>query len=412
MNPTNTRSRAAIMAVLLLSLSAAPSGASLPAHPDLSKAEPVPPHSSTTEEILTLARKGWLDSAYAVCKSALAEDAANPFLLLMMGKLSPEAKESSEYFKQAVKAGAATPEGEESLFRLGQINYAAGKYSLAIPFFRDYLFRFPNGDWKEPAHYWMGNACLSMAQSRPDRAAYLDSGEAWFQKLLVRSKPDEYYFPLALEGLARAKAAKGDRDGAWEAARNAMEKAPEEERGPLLLLAAQLRQGIDRTGEKNLMNRLLSRYPQSPEARYLRKLNAGADTSRWKSGSGLPRPLPPVRDSLAAAGAPPEPGPASGKPADSSKKVTEAPMLPAGSETAKGYTLQLGAFSQGSNAQTMMASLQKHGLAAELLESNRGGKRMYQVRIGRFPSLEAANDYALMNLKPLKFLSQPVPLTP
>jgi cell division protein FtsN len=370
-------------------------------------------HAFVRDEITALARKGLLDSAHALARSALETDPANPFLLLMLGKLSPGGRESSEYFKKAISAAPASPEAEESHFRLGQFHYAAGKYHLAIPNFRDYLRLFPAGDWKEPAHYWMGNACLSLAKSRPDRTNYLDSGAVWFQRLLDKSRPDDYYHPLALEGLAKAKAAKGDREGAWQAARTALDKAPEEVRSPLLLLAAQLRQGVNREEEKAMMARLVGQYPQSPEARYLRKLNSGVDTSRWKSGSGLPRPaVPPAKDSLAFA-LPKAPDSAKAAAAAPSGIPAGTPALPvSGKPGEKGITLQLGAFSQASNAQAMMANLAKLGFTAELLESNRAGKRIYQVRLGRFATPEEAYEYARVNLKPRRFLSQPVPVAP
>jgi cell division protein FtsN len=376
------------------------------------------------EAILDLARKGLLDSAFAACKAALAGNPEDPFLLLMMGKLGTDGKQSAAYFKKAVQYGGASPEAGESLFRLGQFNYAAGHYHTAIPYFRDYLRQFPKGDWREPAHYWMGNACLSLAQGRSDKAAYLDSGAVWFQKLLDASKPEDYYYPLALEGLAKAKAAKGDREGAWKAAQSALEKAPEEEQSPLLLLSAQLRQGVDRDEEKNLMARLISLYPQSPEARYLRKLNAKADTSKWKSGSGLLRPaIPAALDTLAPAAAPataPSPPLSASKPPaaapkgqDSIRKATDFPALPKGpGDGAKPYALQLGAFSQAANAQAMMAGLAKAGFSPELVESMRGGKKLYQVRLGRFATSEEASEYARTALKPKQFLSQPVLVAP
>lgn len=371
------------------------------------------------EEITSLARKGLLDSAFSLCSIALDSTPDNPFLLFMMGKLSPGGKESSEFFKKAVKAGGKSAEAEESLFRLGQFHYATGKYYLAIPSFRDYLRLFPKGDWKEPAAYWMGNACLSLAQGRPDRAAYLDSGAVWFQKLLDRTKPGDYYHPLAMEGLAKVKAYKGDRDGAWQAAKTALAIAPEEEQSPLLLLAAQLRQGVDRNDEKAFMAQLVGRYPQSPEARYLRKLNSGQDTSKWKSGSGLPRPMPAVvKDSLAAPSVSPSASPiVSGKTAaraaDSAAAVSPKSPSPAPVPAAgRMYTLQVGAFSQVSNAQAMMANLSKVGVAPELVESSRAGKPIYQVRVGRFATFEEAAEFAKTRLKPHRFLSQPMPIGP
>jgi cell division protein FtsN len=408
----------------------APSPVVPPAAPLLPKAVPSFPKADKPsvpfrptpgrEEITSLARKGLLDSALGLCAIALDSAPNDPFLLLMMGKLSPGGKESSEYFKKAIKAGANSAEAEESLFRLGQFHYATGKYYLAIPFFRDYLRLFPKGDWKEPAAYWMGNACLSLAQGRPDRAAYLDSGMAWFQKLLDRTRPEDYYHPLALEGLAKVKAFKGDREGAWQAAKTALEKAPEEEQSPLLLLAAQLRQGVDRNDEKAYMAQLVGRYPQSPEARYLRKLNAGLDTAKWKAGSGLPRPAPAAaKDSSTVS--PVAPGTAAARPADTA--ATAAPKLPAVAPklptaaapvpvAAQKFTLQVGAFSQASNAQAMMANLTKVGVAPELVESSRAGKPIYQVRVGRFSTSEEAAEFAKTRLKPHRFLSQPVPIAP
>jgi cell division protein FtsN len=368
-----------------------------------------------------LARKGLLDSAHALCLKALGERPDDAFLLLMLGKLGASGKESAEYFKKAIKAGGDSPEVEESRFRLGQYTYASGKYPLAIPYFRDYLRLYPAGAWKEPALYWMGNACLSLAQSRTDRTNYLDSGAAWFRKLLDATGPADYYHSLGLEGLAKAKAAKGDREGAWQAVSEAIGNAPDEERPPLLLLAAQVRQGTDRGTEKSLMTQLVSQYPQSPEARYLRRLNAGADTSRWKSGPGLPRASQsPAKDSLSAAAR----ADTAAKPPDSSRNVTGSFELPqpavakppdtGAGDRAQGrpYTLQCGAFTQAANAQAMLGTLSKLGLAPELVERDRGGKRIYQVRVGRFATADEAEAYARSALKPHRVLSQPVPVAP
>lgn len=451
----------AALLTTLAALSVAPAGASLAAHPEPAKLDttlpkppapskppaalpvvspatllpnppkaapalpktdrpPLPRPAAGREEITALARKGLLDSAYGVCANALDSAPDDPFLSLMMGKLSPGGKESSEHFRKAIKTGGNSAEAEESLFRLGQFHYATGKYYLAIPFFRDYLRQFPKGDWKEPAAYWMGNACLSLAQGRTDRAAYLDSGAAWFQKLLDRTRPEDYYHPLALEGLAKAKAYKGDREGAWQAAKTALEIAPEEEQSPLLLLAAQLRQGVDRNDEKSFMAQVVGRYPQSPEARYLRKLNSGLDTAKWKSGSGLPRPVSAAaRDSLALPAASTgasaaAPDKTTARPRDTAATVTPKSPTPAptAAVTGRKFTLQVGAFSQASNAQAMMANLTKVGVAPELIESRRAGKPIYQVRVGRFSTSEEAAEFAKSRLKPHRFLSQPVPIEP
>lgn len=365
------------------------------------------------EAVLALARKGLLDSARSVALKAHAAHPEDAVILLLLGKLSPAGQESAEYFQKAIKVGGNSPEAEEALFRLGQYTYATGKYPLAIPYFRAYLLRFPKGGWKDPAAYWMGNACLALTRARGDKADYLDSSETWFAKLLEGTKPGEYYHPLALEGLAKAKAGKGDRDGAWKATQEALEQAPEEEKPPLLLLAAQTRQGIDRAAEKSMLTRLLAKYPQSPESRYLRRLNGDADTARWKSGSGFPRAAVPTlpRDSLAAAAT----DASHAKPEEAGQAHAASATVPPATTAASGdkpYTLQCGAFTQAGNAEAMMASLSKLGLAPETQERERGGKRIYQVRVGRFATPEEAEAFARDRLKPQRILSQPIPVNP
>ncbi len=376
------------------------------------------------ETILDLARKGLLDSARAAALKALAAHPDDAFMLLLIGKLSPAGQESADYLQKAIKAGGNSAEAEEALFRLGQYTYATGKYYLAIPYFRVYLRTYPQGGWRDPATYWMGNACLALVRSRGDKTSYLDSGEIWFAKLLDETKPGDYYRPLALEGLAKAKAGKGDREGAWQATTQAMDKAPDEEKPSLLLLGAQTRQGVDRGAEKSLLSQLIANYPQSPEARYLRKLNAGADTARWKSGSGFPRtPVPSAPGDSVAAGASPEASRAAASAAPAAAPAAAPPAAPSAAAahpaasipsapSGKPFTLQCGAFTQAANAQAMMATLSKLGLTPETLERERGGKRIYQVWVGRFATPEEAEAFARDRLKPQRILSQAIPVNP
>jgi tetratricopeptide (TPR) repeat protein len=357
------------------------------------------------ERLLDLARRGLVDSARRAALAGLASRPDDPFLLLLSGKLSVPGRESAEYLGKALQAGG-TPEAEEALFRLGQYTYATGKYHLAIPRFREYIRAYPHGAWREPALYWMGNGCLAFARSRTDKDDYLDSAENWFRLLKDGTAEDAYYHTLAWEGLAKSKAFKGDREGAWQAARTALEKAPAEEQPPLLLLAAQTRQGIDRAGEESLLVRLWENYPHSPEARYLRRINGGAsDPKRWKSGPGLPRNVGPA----AREGAVPieggiTAGPAHPPPPSEGKADEQNPTRP----EEKPYTLQCGAFAQAANAQAMEKSLRGLGFEPEVLAGELAGKRIYQVRVGRFATAEEAEAFAQAKLKPHRILSRPV----
>lgn len=365
------------------------------------------------EEVRSLARRGLLDSALGLCRKALDADSGNAFARFMAGKLAPEGKASADHFQRVLEAGKPGPESEESRFRLGQYHYAAGKYYLAIPCFRDYLRLHPKGDWREPAHYWMGRACLALAQGRPDRRAYLDSGLVYFRKLLAMSPPEQYYHALALAGMAKAKLLRGDGQGAWEHAQGALAAAPEDERASILLLAAQLRRGVDREEERRLLQRLASEHPRSPEVRHLQRLNGSMDASKWRAPAPeIPPPAPAdsagAKPSSAAAGVTSKTPPSGGPVADpgAAPGRAAAPAMPPASGA---YTLQLGAFAQSANAEALVAELAKQGFSPEVAARQRGGKTIYQVRLGRFASAEAAREYARVHLKPKQLLSQPVP---
>ena len=369
-----------------------------PLDPEAASGPPVLAPSSLAikqEAIQTLARQGLLDSALSLSQKSLKEDSNDVFAMFMMAKLSLDGKLSGEYFRKTLKSSGVGAEAEESYFRQGQYHYAAGKYYLAIPLFRDYLRLFPTGDWREPALYWMGNACLTFAQSIPEKSTYLDSALSYFQNLSQDQNSDAYYMPLALEGVAKAKAAKGDRMGAIEAANAALEKAPEEEKPALLLLSAQLLQVFNREEEKRFIDTLVALFPQSPETRYLRKLNPGLVQARWKTGTGPFKTLSQTPKDTAATNQ------------SSLKSPSQASAIGEGN-----FTLQMGAFSQAANAKSMVVVLTRLDLAPEIVESKRNGKTLFQVRLGRFPTPEAATEYAQKYLKPHQILSQPVTVSP
>lgn len=345
------------------------------------------------EEIRRLARRGQLDSAYALCRQAMASGEDGPSMRFLAAKLAPEGKVSAGHFKDLSEAGRSGAEKEESLFRLGQYYYAAGRYHLAIPSFRDYIRNHPKGDWMEPAHYWMGSACLAFVHTRPEKSDYLDTGLVYFRRLLEQTPSHHYYHPLALEGIAKIKVARGEWKEAWEAAQGALVKAPEDERASILLLAAQLGRSVDRGEETRLLSRLVREHPASPEVRYLRKLNGGAKPGEWRAP--------------AFAGAPAE---APGQP-EAEKEGKSIPARAAAAEESKdGYTLQLGAFALSDNARGLVSDLAKHGFKPEVKEAERGDRKLYQVRLGRFASVEEASEYARTHLQPRDILARPVPV--
>ncbi len=329
--------------------------------------------------ILALAQQGQLDSARTLSEVAYKKNPADDFAALMLGKLNPDGKASAEQLKKIALSTSKSSATQESFYRLGQFYYAIGKYNLAIPYFRDYLKLFPQGDWQEPATYWMGNACLFLAQTQKNRSSYLDSGVVYLQKLLSSLKSDAYYFPLAWECIAKIKKAQGQSDQALSAWQKAIDKAPQEELSALLLFGMQIQRSADSAIVQKLSQRIQEEFPNSLEAKTL------AQSSRVIFG---------IKKELSVA-----------NPKSKPSKEMKNDILPTAN-----IILQLGVFSQKANAENLRLILTKNSLNSILKEEIRDGKKMYFVYLGQFSNEDAALEFAHTRLKPLGIMAQPISL--
>jgi TolA-binding protein len=142
---------------------------------------------SLRQEVSRLASQGRLDEALDQVERN-ASSLPGAWNAMFRGKLELDGDKAARGYK-AASADSAPPQMRgEALFRQGQYQYAAGRYHLAIPHFREYLSRYPTGVWSEPSAYWMAYACIQLVRQRPGREAYLDSAQAYLRKLEFRGR--------------------------------------------------------------------------------------------------------------------------------------------------------------------------------------------------------------------------------
>jgi cell division septation protein DedD len=130
--------------------------------------------------------------------------------------------------------------------------------------------------------------------------------------------------------------------------------------------------GLYRTADLKLAQ-LRQEYPGS---RYLTKSGVVDPASLKEEGEGVPQPETP---SPAA--------PAQEKAGSEAAAVTPAP---AAAIPASGFTLQAGAYSTQANAEKQKALFEKLGYDVEMITKVKDTKTLYVVRVGSYPTVEAA----------------------
>ena len=88
--------------------------------------------------------------------------------------------------------------------------------------------------------------------------------------------------------------------------------------------------------------------------------------------------------------------------------TSTATPAPKTAETSEYWTLQIGAFGTKSNAETLVANLQKRKINCSITELPRAERTLYLVQTGRFDTKEQAIDFAANKLVPIKIEYQPL----
>ena len=322
---------------------------------------------SLRQEVSRLASQGRLDEALDQVDRNAAE-LPSSWNAMFRGKLELEGAASSRGYKNASGDSAPPQMRGEALFRQAQYQYAGGKYSLAIPLFREYLVRYPSGPWSEPSSYWLAYSCIQMVK-RGGRDAYLDTAQSYLRKLEFKGR-DGYYWPLARAAQARVLLMRGDTVGAQRAARDARSKAPAEETPGILLLSLQAEPQATAAGAWD--DSLRWSYPLSPETRLL------------ASSAVAARPAAP-----AAASQPP-----------ATSKAAHVPAVSSASAASGAFALQLGVFSKESNAQRFVKTLGAKNIACRIATMPGRTTPLYRVLYGSFASDAAAAAEGKRVLKP------------
>ncbi len=306
---------------------------------------------SSPSHLEKLILSGQVDSARNLSESALKKNPDSQEARFLAAKLSLDGKKSHRLFRGVADGKKKGPEHGESLYRTAQYFYAVGQYHMAIPYFRDYLRQYPEGDWMEPAHYWMSHACLIFAQANsPGKNDYIDSSRIYLEGLHKKITPGNYYHALAWEGLARTSLAQGDTAEALRSGRIALESAPDDARPALLLLLTRIEGPGSQAGSR-LAALLRTQFPGAVETGLL---------PQQTQAPGASQP----------------------------ERVKDGP-----------YVLQVGAFSQMENARNLETRLRDLGHQADIIR-DLDGKRLYRVFVGGFPTRIDAETWAERHLSP------------
>jgi cell division septation protein DedD len=334
---------------------------------------------SLRQEVSRLASQGRLDEALdQVGKNADALPGS--WNAMFRGKLELDGDKSARGYKAASTDSAPPQMRGEALFRQGQYQYAAGRYNLAIPPFREYLARYPTGAWSEASAYWMAYSCIQLVRLKPGKDAYLDSAQAYLRKLEFRGRTG-YYWPLARAAQGRVLLLRGDTVGAQRALRDARGKAPAEEVPGVLLLSLQTENstGARSASAGQWEDSLRWGYPLSPETKLL-------GTPARPRAVAAPVVVPPVVQ--------PAPAP---QPVNTAKT---APQTSSGS-----WSLQLGVFSQPENARKFVKELAAKKITARIETMPGRTAPLHRVLYGAFATeaVAAADGKRLLRPKGYEF---------
>ena len=325
---------------------------------------------SLRQEVSRLASQGLLDEALDQVERNASSLPAS-WNAMFRGKLELDGDKAARGYKAAAADSAPPQMRGEALFRQGQYQYAAGRYHLAVPLFREYLTRYPTGVWSEASAYWMAYSCIQLVRQRPGKDGYLDTAQAYLRKLEFRGRSG-YYWPLARATQARVLLMRGDTVGAQRALRDARGKAPAEEMPGVLLLSLQAGDPGDGGA---WADSLRWDYPLSPETRLL--------GSAARARAPQATPAPPPQDHVTT---PPPP-------------VVKTPLL-------KGaYSLQLGVFSQVENARKFVAELAAKNIPARVEPMQGRSGQLHRVLYGAFANeaLAAAEGKKVVTPKGYEF---------
>jgi TolA-binding protein len=327
---------------------------------------------SLRHEAGRLAAQGRLDQALTLVEDRAA-DLPAVWAAMFAGKLELDGDAAARGYAGASADSAPEQMRGEAIFRQGQYHYAAGRYHLAIPQFRSYLAKFPEGSWSQESAYWMAHACLRLAQQRSDRAAYLDTALVYLRGLENKGR-SAYYWPLARAAQARIYLMREDTIAAARALRDARSRAPAEEKPGVLLLS-------------------IIAEPHSPEA------EAWEDSLRWNY------PLSPETGLLTLSDRAllPPLVPKAATPVPTIPTTPTTPAIPAAPAVRGSHALQLGAFSQVENAERLRAELASKKIAARVTPQTSGARTLYRVLAGGYPDAATAQREGNKLLSPLGY---------
>ncbi len=328
----------------------------------------IPAFSAFSEDhVRQMAKSGELDSAFRVCQAELKKNSSNYFCLNMSGKLAIQGKFSQANFDKILNSKSPPLNfKEEALFKSGQYFYALGSYLRASQLFARGQSVSSNRDSKIQSTYWLGQSQVNLGYTKPD---YLDSAETTFIGLLKDLRSADYFYALALEGLAKVRISKGEWTDADETISMALEYAKPDQRSGLAGLKFRIAEGNNqRPLMKSLAKDLLTQYPLSMEANYI-----SGKYPQMVSKLALSAPTQENR---------PQP-----------KTVQSAGI--------RGFCLQIGAFSSRARASEVQSEHAAKGLKTHVKAKETSTGKIFTISTQSFPTRKEALQFGQKKLKAL-----------
>ena len=127
---------------------------------------------------------GKLLAAYPGVKD---ENAASQLRLARCHLLLNNNPEAYREFETLLARYPKAPQSSEAVFAMGVLQYRFGKYTQAIDRFKDYLARYPDGEYAKHSHFWIAD-CYNQLKDQ-------DQAEIWYRDGLRKFPPDRSDLP-------------------------------------------------------------------------------------------------------------------------------------------------------------------------------------------------------------------------
>jgi len=275
-------------------------------------------------------------------------------MLFMQAFLQPAIDVSIETYELIIDKYPKSAWAAKSYFQLGQSYYLQGEYDKALDHYGKIIVSYPDDETYWPTRYWKCRTLIS----RGDYQEAMVALRALEKSNFVGINKD-----AIMMAMGSCYMGMNDYENAAAAYRSLVEFMPDSRRVPsaYLLLARSLQNLGEPEAARTLYQKVLKSYGDSIEAQQAQQYL-----------SSLSTPTPKFQPLEAVKRKPTTP-----------KATKEAPE-------SSYFSIQVGAFSNKSNAENLAKRLRNKGYSVDIIPPASGKSRLHKVRVGRYKTQEDA----------------------